>query len=42
MKLGKNKDKGVDTLPVLGIGSKAPMEEITETKFGAKTKGWAI
>jgi hypothetical protein len=29
MKLGKN-DEGVDTLPLLGIGSKAPMEGATE------------
>jgi hypothetical protein len=44
MKLGKNEDQGVDTLPLLGIGigSKAPMEEATETEFGAETKGWTI
>jgi hypothetical protein len=42
MKLGKNKDQGVDTLPLLGIGSKAPMEGATETEFGAETKGWTI
>ena len=25
-----------------GIGNKIPMEGVTETKFGAKTKGWTI
>jgi hypothetical protein len=29
------------TLP-LRIGNKTPMEGVTETKFGAVTKGWAI
>jgi hypothetical protein len=24
------------------IGNKTSMEEVTETKFGAKTKGWTI
>jgi hypothetical protein len=38
MKLGKNEDQGVDTLPLLGIGSKAPMEGVTETEFGAEEK----
>ena len=42
MKLKKNEDQGVDTLPPLGIGSKAPMEGATETEFGAETKGWTI
>jgi hypothetical protein len=37
MNLKKNKDQSVDTLP-LGIGNKTPMEGVTETKFGAKTK----
>jgi hypothetical protein len=40
MKLWKNEDQG--TFPLLGIGSKAPMEGGTETEFGAKTKGWTI
>jgi hypothetical protein len=30
------------TLPLLRIGNKTPMEGVTETKFGAVTKGWAI
>jgi hypothetical protein len=42
MKLKKNEDQSVDTLPLLRIGNKAPMEGVTETKFGAETKGWTI
>ena len=42
MKLEKNKDQSVDTLPLLRIGNKTPMEGDTETKFGAETKGWTI
>ena len=42
MKLGKNEDPGVDTLSLLGIGSKAHMEGATETEFGAERKGWTI
>jgi hypothetical protein len=42
MKLRKNEDHGVDTLPHLGIGSKAPTEGATETEFGPETKGWNI
>jgi hypothetical protein len=40
MKLKKNEDQSVDTLPLLRIGNKTPMEGIT--KFGAETKGWTI
>jgi hypothetical protein len=32
----------VDTLPLPRIGNKTPMEGVTETKFGAETKGWTI
>jgi hypothetical protein len=39
MKLNKNEDESVDTLPLLRIGNKSPMEGVTETKFGAETKG---
>ena len=39
---GKNEDRGVATLPLLGIGSKALMEGAIETKFGAETKGWTM
>jgi hypothetical protein len=42
MKLWNKEDQGVDTLLLLGIGSKAPMEKATETDFGAETKGWTI
>jgi hypothetical protein len=34
--------QSVDTVPLLRIGNKIPMEEITETKFGAVMKGWTI
>ena len=39
MKLKKNEEQSVDTLPLLGIGSKGHMEGATETEFGAETKG---
>jgi hypothetical protein len=42
MKLKKNEDQSVETLPLLRIGKKTPMEGVTETKFGAETKGWTI
>jgi hypothetical protein len=42
MKLKKNEDQSLDTLPLLRIGSKTPMEVVTETRFGAETKGWTI
>jgi hypothetical protein len=42
MKLKKNEDESVDTLLLLRIGNKTPMEGVTETKFGAETKGWTI
>jgi hypothetical protein len=42
MKLKKNKDQSVDTLPFLRIGNKTPIEGVTETTFGAETKGWTI
>ena len=41
MKL-KKKDQTVDTLPLLRIGNKTPLEGVTETKFGAEMKGWTI
>jgi hypothetical protein len=41
-KLKKNEDQSVDTLPLLRIGNKTPMEGVTEKKFGAETKGWII
>jgi hypothetical protein len=42
MKLKKNEDQSVDTLALLRIGNKTPMEVVTGTKFGAETKGWTI
>jgi hypothetical protein len=33
MKLKNNEDQSVDTLPLLRIGNKTPMERVTETKF---------
>ena len=42
MKLKKNEDQCVDTLPLLKIGNKTPMDGITETKFGAEKKGCTI
>ena len=42
MKRKKSEDQSVDTEPLLKIGNKTPMEGVTETKFGAETKGWTI
>ena len=42
MKLKKNEDQSMDTLPLLRIGNKPPMEGVTETKFGTVMKGWTI
>jgi hypothetical protein len=42
MKLKKNEDQSLDTLPLLRIENKIPMEGVTETQFGAVTKGWTI
>jgi hypothetical protein len=41
MKLKKNEDQNVGSLS-LRIGNKTPMEGVTETKFEAEMKGWAI
>jgi hypothetical protein len=41
MKL-KNEGQSVDTLPLLRIGNKKPIEGVIETTFGAVTKGWII
>jgi hypothetical protein len=37
---GKNEDQSVDISLLLRIGNKTSMEGVTETKFGAETKGW--
>ena len=42
MKLKKKKDQSVDTLPLLRIGNKTPIEGVTETQFGAEIKGWTM
>jgi hypothetical protein len=42
MKLKKKEDQSFYTLPLLRIGSKIPMKGVTETKFGAVSKGWII
>ena len=42
MKLKKKEDQIVDTLILLRRGNKIPMEGVTETKFGAETKGVTI
>jgi hypothetical protein len=42
MKVKKNEDQSVDTLPLLRIGNKTPMERATETNFGVERKGWTI
>jgi hypothetical protein len=42
MKLKKTEDQSVDTLPLLRIGNKTPMEGAIETKFGTDMKGWTI
>ena len=39
MKLKKNEDQSVDTVPLLRIENKTPMERVTEIKFGAVKKG---
>jgi hypothetical protein len=41
-KIKKNEDQSVDTSFLLRIGNKTSMEGVTETKFGAQTKGWTI
>jgi hypothetical protein len=35
MKLKKKEDQSVDSLTLLRRGNKIPMEEVTDTKFGA-------
>jgi hypothetical protein len=38
----KKEDQCVDTSFFLRMGNKIPMEGVTKTKFGAKSKGWTI
>jgi hypothetical protein len=42
MKLKKNEDQNVNTLPLLRFGNKTPMEGVTETQFLDEMKGWTI
>jgi hypothetical protein len=42
MKLKKNEDQSVGTLPHLRIGNKTPMAGVTEMQFVAEMKGWTI
>jgi hypothetical protein len=42
MKLKKNEDQSVNTMPLLRLGNKTPMEGVTGTKFGGETKGRTI
>jgi hypothetical protein len=42
MKLKKKEDQSVDTLLLLRMGNKIPMEKITDTKFRAETEGKTI
>ena len=41
-KLKKNEDQSVDTLLLLRMGNKIPIEGVTETKFGHEMKEWTI
>jgi hypothetical protein len=42
MKLKKKEDQSVDTLFILRMGNKIPMEGVTEVKFRAETEGMTI
>jgi hypothetical protein len=42
MKLKKKEDQSVDTLFLLRMGNKIPMEGVTETKFRAEPEGMVI
>jgi hypothetical protein len=42
MKLKKKEDQSMDTLLLLGMGNKIPMEGVIETKFGADMAGRTI
>jgi hypothetical protein len=42
MNLKKKEGQSVDTVFLLRMGNKISMEGVTETKFGAETKGWTI
>ena len=42
MKLKKYEDQNMDSLPLLRIGNKTPIEGVIEIKFGAETKEQTI
>jgi hypothetical protein len=42
MKLKKKEDQRMDTLFLLRMGNKIPMEGVTKTKFGAEPEGMTI
>ena len=42
MEFKKNEDQSGDTVPLLRIGNRTPMEGVTERKFGAEMKGSTI
>jgi hypothetical protein len=42
MKLKKKEDQSVDTLVLLRMGNKIPMQGVTETKFGDELEGRTI
>jgi hypothetical protein len=42
MRLKKKEDQSVNTLLLLRMGNKIPMEGVTETKFRAETEGRTI
>ena len=42
MKLKNMEDQSMDSSSFLRMGNKIPMKGVTETKFGAKMKGWTI
>jgi hypothetical protein len=41
-KIKKREDQQVDTSFLLRIGNRILVKGVTETKFGAKMKGWTI
>jgi hypothetical protein len=41
-KIKKKEDQHMDTSFLFRILSKIPMEGVTETKFGAESKGWTV
>jgi hypothetical protein len=42
MKLKEKEDQSVDTLFLLRMGNKIPMDRVTKTKFRAETEGMTL